>query len=79
MQDTILVFCRDRQQEPDIIFSSVSPAAMPFRAWFADLRISDRGAFGRLSLNYERLFERKLDLSLEIVNQSASPKNTAGR
>lgn len=69
-------FCRDRQQEPDIIFSSVSPSAMPYRAWFADLRISDRGAFGRLSLNYDRLFERKLDLSLEIVNQSASKKNT---
>ena len=67
--------CRDRQLDPDIIFSSVSPSGMPYRAWFADLRLSGQGAFGRLTLNYERLFERKLDFSLEITNQSAKQKN----
>ncbi|MBQ9502942.1 MAG: hypothetical protein IJU70_12350 [Lentisphaeria bacterium] len=69
-------FCRDRQQEPDIIFSSVSPAAMPYRAWFADLRTTGEGAFGRLTLDYSRLFERKLALDLEVVNQSEKNKNT---
>ena len=67
--------CRDRQLEPDIIFSSVSPSGMPYRAWFADFRLSEQGAFGRLTLNYERLFERKLDFDLEIINQSAKQKN----
>lgn len=67
--------CRDRQLEPDIIFSSVSPSGMPYRAWFADFRLSEQGAFGRLTLNYERLFERKLDFDLEIMNQSGKQKN----
>lgn len=69
-------FCRDRQQEPDIIFSSVTAAGMPFRAWFGDLRLSEKGSYGRLSLNYELLFERKLDFTLEVGNQSKQAKNT---
>ncbi|MBQ7208893.1 MAG: hypothetical protein IJS01_13930 [Lentisphaeria bacterium] len=68
-------FCRDRQQEPDIIFSSVSPASMPFRAWFADLRLSGKGVFGRLTLDYARLFERKLSLDLEAVNLGEAKKD----
>ena len=67
--------CRDRQLGSDISFSSVSPSGMPFRAHFAKLRTSATGAFGRLTVNYERLFERKLDFDLEIINQSNAAKN----
>lgn len=66
--------CRDRQVSPDIIFSSVSPSGMPFRAHFAKFRTSAKGAYGRLTVNYDRLFERKLDFELEVINQSAAAK-----
>ncbi|MBQ7403365.1 MAG: hypothetical protein IJW05_08005 [Lentisphaeria bacterium] len=63
-------FCRDRQIEPDILFSSVSPSAMPFSAYFGKFRMTVQDCFARLSVDYSRLFERKLDLKTELFNLS---------
>ena len=72
-------FCRDRQVEPDILFSSVSPSAMPFSAYFGKFRMTGKGCFARLSVDYAQLFERKLDLKAEIFNRSAKAQNVTVR
>ena len=66
--------CRDRQVDPNIIFSSVSPSAMPFSAHYGTFRMTEQ-CFGRLSVDYAKLFERNLELVLELRNQSDKMAN----
>ena len=72
-------FCRDRQQEPDIIFSAVSPSAMPFSAYFGTFRMTAADCFGRLSVDYSQLFERKLELKTELFNLSEKSETVSIR
>ncbi|MBQ6470743.1 MAG: hypothetical protein IJJ33_02050, partial [Victivallales bacterium] len=66
--------CRDRKVFPEILFSSVSPSAMPFFAHYGDLRLTTQGCYGRLSLDYERLFARSLELKFTAGNCGGQPR-----
>ena len=66
--------CRDLQKDPNIIFSSVSPSGMPFAAHYGQFRLTGQDCFGRLEVDYSRLFEHQLDLKMTIRNLSDNPK-----
>ena len=66
--------CRDLQKDPNIIFSSVSPSGMPFAAHYGKFRLTARECFGRLEVDYARLFEHKLELKMTIRNLSGKTK-----
>ena len=66
--------CRDLQKDPNIIFSSVSPSGMPFAAHYGKFRLTAKECFGRLEVDYARLFEHKLDLKMTIRNLSGKAK-----
>ena len=66
--------CRDRQVDPNIIFSSVSPSAMPFSAHYGTFRMTEQ-CFGRLTVDYAQLFERSLEFVLELRNPSSRRAN----
>ena len=72
-------FCRDQQREPEIVFSSVSPSAMPFSSYFGKFRMTSAGCFARLSIDYSQLFERKLELKTELSNLSAKTETVSLR
>ena len=60
--------CRDRQMGAFIQFSCLSPASMPFFAHYGDLFFTESGCYGRIEIDYDALFDRKLNMKFTAGN-----------